>query len=177
MTGMRYWAVVVPAERYEAERLYHHETVELSGAEDQKPNPGDDVLLVAATEPPVLFGLGRIATTDPLLIAYTRRNLDEPRAVDGLDLDGPLQAVTEDAFWAAAARLAPLPDRREWLVSMDLPIEAESPGEAVRLFWTYVRELGPRELPVFVSPADDELAMQAYVLGGPTNLDPEEDDD
>ena len=37
-------------------------------------------------------------------------------------------------------------------------------------------ELGPRELPTFVSPAGDELAMQAFVLGEEANLDPEEDD-
>ncbi|GAA2521002.1 hypothetical protein GCM10010201_18390 [Pilimelia columellifera subsp. columellifera] len=61
-----------------------------------------------------------------------------------------------------------------WLVSIDLPIEAASPGEAVDQFWTYVRELGPSELPVFVAPTDDELAMLAYVQGEQVNLDPEE---
>jgi len=33
-----------------------------------------------------------------------------------------------------------------------------------------------RELPAFVWPYGDELAMQAFVLGEETNLDPEEDD-
>ena len=65
---------------------------------------------------------------------------------------------------------------RTWLVSLDLPIEAPTPAEAVQQFWTYVRELGPGELPTFVSPADDELAMQALINGEPVNLDPEEDD-
>jgi hypothetical protein len=37
-------------------------------------------------------------------------------------------------------------------------------------------ELGPRELPTFVSPSGDELAMQAFVLGAEANQDPEEDD-
>lgn len=68
-------------------------------------------------------------------------------------------------------------DPRTWLVSLDLPIEAESPAEAVRLFWWYVRELGPRELPAFVSPSGDELAMQAFLLDERVNLDPEEDED
>ncbi len=65
--------------------------------------------------------------------------------------------------------------RKTWLVSLDLPIEADSPAEASRLFWSYVRELGPRELPTFVSPSGDELAMRAMVGGEQVRLDPEED--
>jgi hypothetical protein len=63
------------------------------------------------------------------------------------------------------------------MVNLYLPIEAATPVEAVRAFWTYVQQLGPRELLAFVAPTDDELAMQAYVLGEAANLDPEEDDD
>lgn len=66
--------------------------------------------------------------------------------------------------------------RQSWLVSVDLPIEAATAAEAVRAFWGYVRELGPAELPTFVAPSGDELAMQAYLLDTPTNLDPEEDE-
>lgn len=66
--------------------------------------------------------------------------------------------------------------RRDWLVGVYLPIEAGSPAEAVRAFWGYVRELGPAELPVFISPAGDELAMRAYLMDEPVNLDPEPDD-
>jgi len=65
---------------------------------------------------------------------------------------------------------------KKWLVSVDLPIEAATAAEAVDTFWSYVRELGPSELPVFVAPTDDELSMLAYVQGTPVNLDPEEDD-
>lgn len=75
-----------------------------------------------------------------------------------------------------ADRAAGTPARKPtWLVSVYLPIEAETRGEAVRQFWSYLRELGPRELPAFVSPLGDELAMQAYLLGEVANLDPEED--
>ena len=74
-----------------------------------------------------------------------------------------------------AARSAPAVDSQTWLVSLDLPIEAPTPAEAVRLFWSYVRDLGPAELPAFVSPAGDELAMQAFVLGEEANQDPEEE--
>ncbi|BCJ71285.1 hypothetical protein CS0771_08290 [Catellatospora sp. IY07-71] len=65
--------------------------------------------------------------------------------------------------------------RREWLVSVALPIEAESPEEAVREYWRYVTELGPDELPAYVWPAGDELRMTAYVTDGVAPLDPEED--
>ncbi|GIH11285.1 hypothetical protein Rhe02_93520 [Rhizocola hellebori] len=61
------------------------------------------------------------------------------------------------------------------MVSVALPIEAGSPAEAVAEFWRYVTELGPAELPAFVSPAEDELAMQAYVADEPAPQDPEED--
>jgi len=66
--------------------------------------------------------------------------------------------------------------RRTWLVSLDLPIEAATPAEAVAEFWAYLQELGPDELPVFVSPASDELAMQVFVAGQPHELDPEADE-
>ena len=67
--------------------------------------------------------------------------------------------------------------RKTWLVSVALPIEAANPAEAVRQFWSYVRELGPAELPTFVWPSGDELAMQAFVLGVEANQDPEEEDE
>jgi hypothetical protein len=64
-----------------------------------------------------------------------------------------------------------------WQVSVSLPIEADSAAEAVSDFWGYIRELGAAQLPAYVSPFGDELAMRAYLLGEPTNLDPEEDED
>ena len=64
---------------------------------------------------------------------------------------------------------------REWLVSVALPIEASTPAEAVRRYWQYVGELGPTELPAYVAPSDDELALTAWVSDGPAPLDPEED--
>ncbi len=66
--------------------------------------------------------------------------------------------------------------KREWLVSLDLPIEANTAAEAVHAFWAYALELGPAELPAFVAPVGNELAMQAYLLGEPANLDPEADE-
>jgi hypothetical protein len=167
---MAYWALRVDADRYTAERLYHHDTLELP----EPLAPGDEVLLVADVEPPVLFGTATVREAG--VLAYTRRFLDQPLAADRLALGGVVTPLAEPAFRELTALLPPPADRREWLVSVDLPIEAESPAEAVRQFWSYVSQLGPTELPAFVAPAGDELAMQAYVLGAQTNLDPEEDD-
>jgi hypothetical protein len=168
---MAQWAVVIPPERLAEERLYHHETLSLAGV--RGPAAGDDVVLVDDGARAV--ALGRVATPDPLVVRYTRRAFDAPSPV-AVDAGAHLVSLSDDEFEAAATRLAPAADNRTWLVSLDLPIEAPSPAEAVRLFWTYVRDLGPAELPAFVSPAGDELAMQAFVLGEEANLDPEEDD-
>ncbi|WP_112673895.1 hypothetical protein ACQPYV_03510 [Micromonospora saelicesensis] len=191
--GVGTWAVLLPAERYEAERLVHHDTLELTGLTDvARPGLGDQVA-VLVDAPPRLVALGRVTAPgrrhredpdDPqspvepgtLVVAYTRRAFDEPVPADLLTLDGPVTAVEPAAFRALVDQLGPPPARRTWLVSLDLPIEAGTPAEAVRLFWSYVQELGPRELPAFVSPAGDELAMQAFVLGEQANQDPEEED-
>ncbi|MFI7436647.1 hypothetical protein [Micromonospora haikouensis] len=212
--GAAAWAVLLPPGRYDAERLVHHDTLELTGLTGDAaaggpatatragggaadagatagPRPGDAVVVL--TEDPLrLVALGRVARataerredpddpqSDPasgaFVVAYTRRVFDEPVPADGLALDGPVTALPADAYRALVGRLGPPPARRSWLVSLDLPIEAATPAEAVRLFWSYVRDLGPRELPTFVSPSGDELAMQAYVLGAEANQDPEED--
>jgi hypothetical protein len=174
---MAQWAVVLSPERFEAERLYHHETLELTGAGSQAV-PGDQVLVLAERPDPVVVALGRVVGDgQPLTVAYTRRSFDAPLPAAGLEFVGGFGPVEPAAFQAVVDRLPAARDARTWLVSVDLPIEADSPAEAVRLFWSYVRELGPRELPAFVSPSGDELAMQAFVLGEEANLDPEEDDE
>jgi hypothetical protein len=190
---MTAWAVVIGNERLEAERLFHHDTLELSGLEDGlRPSPGDQALVVAEGAPPLVVALGRVTSVsvegrdpdDPqsdgeaelLAVTYTRRAFDEPFPADRLVLAGHLTPLDDATFGALAARLGPPPPNTTWLVSLDMPIEASTPAEAVRIFWSYVMELGPRELPAFVSPASDELAMQAFVLGEEANQDPEEDD-
>jgi len=160
---MAYRSVVLSAERYAQERLYAEDLVEAPGVA-----PGDNVLLVAATEPPVVFGVGRFAQSG--FVKYTERNFDEPVPADSGLLDGG--EIDAGVFAAFAGRLRPGRDR-VWLVSLDLPIEAPTSAEAVRRFWSYVRELGPVELPTYVAPAGDELAMQAFVLGEEADQDPE----
>lgn len=201
------WAVLIPADRYEAERLYHHETLELTGLDPsatvpatpvtsagpngRRPRPGDDVLVLGG-DPPQVVALGRVgparagtapdpddpqsAETGSLVVTYIRRAFDEPIPADGLVLDGPVTPVDPADYRRLAALVRPPGDVRSWLVSLDLPIEATSPAEAVRQFWSYVMELGPRELPAFISPYGNELAMQAFVLGVEANQDPEGDD-
>ncbi|MDG4791676.1 hypothetical protein O7626_38280 [Micromonospora sp. WMMD1102] len=192
----RTWAVVIPGERYEAERLFHHETLELTGGNGgPRPGPGDPVLVVRDEQPPLVVALGRVVAAegvrerdpdDPqsepgeagaLAVTYTRQVFEAPVPADILALAGPVTPVDPAVYQELAGRVGPAPDRRNYLVSLDLPIEAGSPAEAVRLFWAYVQELGPRELPAFVAPSDDELAMQAFVLGAEANQDPEEDED
>jgi hypothetical protein len=169
---MTAWAVVIPEEQLSDERLYRRDTLRLPGLTG--PAPGDDVLLLAAGQ---AVALGRVRVGEPFVVEYTRRLFDAPLPADQLALDGAVTRLDPAAYRAVADRAGPRPERSTWLVSVDLPIEAESPAEAVRQFWTYVMELGPSELPAFVWPSGRELAMQAYVLGMAANLDPEEDDE
>ncbi len=162
---MGYWTVVIPAERYAQERLVGNAALPASPG----PAPGDRVALVAATDPPVVFGLGAVGRDGR--IRYTRRLFDAPLPAEGL-AEGPLPAADFEALAAKAGPAAPV---RDWIVGVDLPIEADTAAEAVRRYWSYLRDLGPTELPAFVSPVDDELSMQAYVMGEEAALDPEED--
>ncbi len=172
---MAHWAVIIPADRYATERLFSHDTLPVPEAVPGSAVEGDDVLVVADG---AVVALGRLRTDgEALVVAYTRRSFDEPAPAEGLALEAALSPIEPEVFARHAARLRPPVDRQTWLVSLDLPIEAETPAEAVRQFWSYVLELGPSELPTFVSPSGDELAMQAFVLGAEANQDPEEDDD
>jgi hypothetical protein len=193
MSGTGHWAVVVPAERYAAERLFLHETLELTGVDGPLPAPGDEVALVAGAAEPVVFALGRVLSRpadespdDPgsdetlatLDIAYTHRLFDSPLPASDLGAAAGVAPIDPGQFAALVDKAgAEHGAKREWLVGLYLPIEAASQAEAVRAFWTYTLQLGPRELPAFVSPLGDELSMQAYVLGELANLDPEEDED
>ncbi|MEU7873205.1 hypothetical protein [Dactylosporangium sp. NPDC049140] len=165
---MAKWVVVVSGEQYANERVYG-----AGGLTAPELAPGDEALLVAGGDEPVVFGLGRVDRDGR--VQYTVRLLDSPLPAGAF---GDRTRRLDDAeFVAVAKQIEPAPPapRRTYLVSVDLPIEAASPGEAVRAFWSYVRELGPAELPAFVWPAGDELAMQAYVLGAEANQDPEEE--
>ncbi|MDP9797965.1 hypothetical protein J2S43_006477 [Catenuloplanes nepalensis] len=181
------WAIVLPDERLKQERLYHHDFVELADVlaeipASAHPELGDEVVLVTDEPKPRAVATGHIGglrknDEDDRQVVYSRRAFDQPHPAGPLTLDGPVTRLTPAEFAAVLDRFGPPLERSTWLVSVDLPIEATTRAEAVRLFWSYVRELGPAELPAFVSPAGDELAMQAFVLGEETNLDPEEEDE
>ncbi|WP_432834658.1 hypothetical protein [Dactylosporangium sp. CA-092794] len=170
---MAKWVVVVSSEEYAAERVYG--TLDIS-VQPGVLGVGDEALLVVGGDDDVVFGVARVDGAGRL--QYTVNLLDSPLAAGGLGGDGSpgVRAVDQAAYSLAVERVRQGPvAKRTWLVSVDMPIEAGSPGEAVRVFWNYVRELGPAELPAFVWPAGDELAMQAFVLGAEANQDPEEE--
>lgn len=168
---MSRWAVIIGADRWATERLFHHDTLaaEVPGAQT-----GDDVLLLAGEEPHAV-ALGRVSA--PGEITYLRRAFDDPVPADDLKLTDAVTAVDADAYDRIAARLTSPAARKPWMVSVAMPIEAANPADAVRQFWSYVAELGPAELPTFVWPSGDELAMQAFVLGVEANQDPEEEEE
>jgi hypothetical protein len=171
MVRMGQWAVIIPADRWATERLFHHDTLaaEVPGAQT-----GDDVLLLAGDEPRAV-AVGRVSA--PGEITYARRAFDEPVPADDLKLTEDVTALDAEAFDRVATRLGAPAARKPWMVSVAMPIEAANPADAVRQFWSYVAELGPAELPTFVWPSGDELAMQAFVLGVEANQDPEEEDE
>lgn len=169
---MGYWALVLTAEEYANERLFANVSVPVTGVALD-----DQVIMVApgAAHDAVCFGLGRVRGAGA--VTYTHRIFDEPLAFRAMPPG--LHRLDADEYAAVADRIGAQhrvdADKRTWLVSVDLPIEAATPAEAVREFWTYVLRLGPSELPAYVSPSGDELAMTAYVLSEPANQDPEED--
>jgi hypothetical protein len=168
---MMRWSVLIPSEQWATERLFQQDVVVVKGG-PAGVSPGDEVLLVADEH---VVALGRVEKAgEYLALAYLRRAFDEPIPAGELAVGGE---VPDAAFQLFTERLGrPLP-KRNWLVSVALPIEASGPGEAVRQFWSHVSELGPRELPTYVWPSGDELAMQAFVLGAEANQDPEEEEE
>jgi hypothetical protein len=171
---MAQWAVMIPASQWATERLFHHDTVVVSAA-GADVSPDDDVLLIADGKVVALTKVTK-PDGDDLLLTYVRRAVDAP--VPATDLNSPVVPLDQASFTSLAAGLAPLTaDRKTWLVSVALPIEADTPAEAVRQFWTYMQDLGQAELPTYVWPSGNELAMQAFVLGEEANQDPEEDDE
>jgi hypothetical protein len=184
------WVVAVGGDRFQGERLYQADAVEVAVPAEAGLLPGDRVVLTAEDAgTAVVFGLGRVARAvrgGVAEVAYTHRLVDRPVVAAEAGLAVPAAGAAAPVGAAEMARLAAaagpgavgrVVPKREWMVSLDLPIEADSPAEAVRIFWSYVRSLGPGELPAFVWPRGDELAMRPYVLGVEHEMDPEEEED
>ena len=196
---MAQWAVIIPADRWATERLFQNDTVTVAGGAGAV--AADDEVLLVADGAVVALTRAVKSDGDGLVLAYLRRAFDEPVPADELTAATPLASagsvtaagsvaaaglrtavvalpVEPEVFRRLAAALGARPEqRRSWLVSVALPIEAATPSEAVRQFWSHLLTLGPGELPTYVWPSGDELAMQAFVLGGESNQDPEEGDE
>lgn len=173
---MAVWAVIIPADQWATERLFHNESITIVGAAATV-SPDDEVLLVADGH---VVALTRAVKTDgdDLVLAYLRRAFDAPVAELSLGDGAGIVELEPSQFSRLAAALRGGPGALPtWLVSVALPIEAATSAAAVRQFWSHVRELGPVELPTYVWPYGDELAMQAFVLGEEANQDPEEEDE
>jgi hypothetical protein len=189
------WVIAIPGERYAVERLFLRNTLDLGDVPAPRPRVGDPVVLVALAGAPLIFALGRVAGASntvnhgqaspsagsaALEIAYTNRLFDKPIPADGLlSIQRPgIYLLDGERFTTTIAMLevtAESPGQlNEWQVELCLPIEAASPADAVRSFWTYINELGPSELPVFVAPIGDELALTPYVHSDPAIFDPDE---
>jgi hypothetical protein len=180
MDGMAGWAVIIPADQWATERLYHYDSVTVPV--DASALGADDEVLVVADGGVVALARAAKADGDRLVLTYLRRAFDAPVPAEALTLGAGtgVVPVEQSVFRAVAARVGdepPLAGRTEWLVSVALPIEAGTPAEAVRQFWSHVREMGPAELPTYVWPSGDELAMQVFVLGEEANQDPEEEEE
>jgi hypothetical protein len=176
MDDMAHWAVIIPADRWATERLYHHDTLTVPAAAGAV--AADDEVLVIADDHVVALARAGKSDHGGLVLTYLRRAFDAAVPAEGLVLDEELAPVEAETFHRLAAGLgAAHGAEKPWLVSVTLPIEAATPAEAVRQFWSHVSEMGPAELPTYVWPLGDELAMQVYVLGEEANQDPEEEDD
>jgi hypothetical protein len=165
---MAQFVVIIPEGQWATERLFQHDAVTVPAVDSAE--VGDEVLLVAEEQ---VVALTRVEKSDDeLALWYLRRAFDE-----AIPYEGTAGAIDEETFQRYARRLGPPADKKPWLVSVAMPIEAANPAEAVRQFWSHVLELGPAELPTYVWPSGDELAMQAFVLGAEANQDPEEEDE
>lgn len=175
---MRYWLLALNDDEYTEQQAYEVEAVEPAGRPERVAD-GDEVALAG---PEGVFALGEV---EGPALAYRRRleapvKTDETAQIYGSASSaesGAVEGWTElnpDA-WEALVRALPTPERRrDWLVTLSMPIEAVDKAEAVRQFWSYIRSLGPQELPTFVAPYGRELEGTSFLLGVEHEQDPEE---
>jgi hypothetical protein len=164
---MRYWLLALNEDEYTEQQAYEVEAVELP-ARPEGAADGDEVALAG---PDGVFALGEV---DGPAVAY-RRRLEEPaKTVESSAAEEGWTELNPDV-WEDLVRALPTPERRsDWLVTLSMPIEAVDKAEAVRQFWSYIRSLGPKELPTFVAPYGRELEGTSFLLGVEHEQDPEE---
>lgn len=175
---MRYWLLALNEDEFTEQQAYEVEAVDSARALPEAAADGDEVALAG---PEGVFALGEV---DGPAVAY-RRRLEEPvKTVEIVRVYGSASYDEAEAAdwtelapdaWEALVRALPSPDRRsDWLVTLSMPIEAVDKAEAVRQFWSYIRSLGPKELPTFVAPYGRELEGTSFLLGVEHEQDPEE---
>lgn len=165
---MRYWLLALNHDEYTEQQAYEVEAVEPEGALPEGASDGDEVALAG---PEGVFALGEVVGG---AVAY-RRRLEEPaKTAESADAEEGWTALNPET-WEGLVKSLPTPERRsDWLVTLSMPIEAVDKAEAVRQFWSYIRSLGPKELPTFVAPYGRELEGTAFLLGTEHEQDPEE---
>ncbi|WP_240192556.1 hypothetical protein [Glycomyces sp. YM15] len=176
---MRYWLLALNDDEYSEQQAYEVEAVEPAAALPENAADGDEVALAG---PEGVFALGEVVGA---AVAY-RRRLEAPAptaetervysaANDAEGLGKEAWTPLNPEVWEDLVRTLPIPERRsDWLVTLSLPIEAVDKAEAVRQFWSYIRSLGPKELPTFVAPYGRELEGTSFLLGVEHEQDPEE---
>ncbi|MBO3732680.1 hypothetical protein [Glycomyces niveus] len=175
---MRYWLLALNEDEYTEQQAYEVEAVEPS-ARAEGTADGDEVALAG---PEGVFALGEVKGA---AIVYRRRLEAPAKTVETEQIYGSASSAEADAeegwtelnpeAWENLVRALPTPERRsDWLVTLSMPIEAVDKAEAVRQFWSYIRSLGPKELPTFVSPYGRELEGTSFLLGVEHEQDPEE---
>ncbi|HEX2145225.1 MAG TPA: hypothetical protein VHG10_12020 [Glycomyces sp.] len=172
---MRYWLLALDEDEYTDQQAYEIESVEPDAALPERTADGDEVALAG---PEGVYALGEVKGG---AVVYRRRLREPAKTVETVRVyDAENEAAegwTElypDA-WEHLVRTLPTPERRsDWLVTLSMPIEAVDKAEAVRQFWSYIRSLGPKELPTFVSPYGRELEGTSFLLGVEHEQDPEE---
>lgn len=175
---MRYWLLALNDDEFTEQQAYEVEAVEPARALPERAADGDEVALAG---PEGVFALGEV---DGPAVVYRRRLVEpaQPREDVRVHGSGGYAETADEGWteldpdsWEALVRALPTPERRsDWLVTLSMPIEAVDKAEAVRQFWSYIRSLGPKELPTFVSPYGRELEGTSFLLGVEHEQDPEE---
>lgn len=171
---MRYWLLALNDDEFTEQQAYEIEAIEPAAALPAGAGDGDEVALAGAEG---VFALGTVADK---AVAY-RRRLEEPVKTaatirsDANAEEGEGWTALDPEAWEELIGTLPTPERRsDWLVTLSMPIEAVDKAEAVRQFWSYIKALGPKELPTFVSPYGRELEGTSFLLGVEHEQDPEE---
>jgi len=172
---MRYWLLALDDDEYTEQLAYEVDAVEPTASLPENASGGDEVALAG---PEGVFALGEV---DGSTVVYRRRLVEPSKTAETVQIYGT-EGVAPKAWtelypdsWEDLVRTLPTPERRsDWLVTLSMPIEAVDKAEAVRQFWSYIRSLGPKELPTFVAPYGKELEGTSFLLGVDHEQDPEE---